>query len=115
LIECPAEAFKDKLDNDLPLPPATPDNIDKENVSMSEIIPHIFVGTYALEVEVSNETIAEWQQRTKNETDEKRLRKMHCLNNESRFKQRIFDAAKIRLRKKGQRNLSSRNPKVITT
>jgi protein-tyrosine phosphatase len=44
LIECPKEDFKDKLDSDLPPPPPSPDTIDKENVVMTEILPHIFVG-----------------------------------------------------------------------
>ncbi len=42
LIEC----LEDKVDEDLPLPPPSPDTIDKENVAMTEILPHIFVGTY---------------------------------------------------------------------
>jgi hypothetical protein len=46
LIECPKEDFKDKLDSDLPPPPPSPDTIDKENVVMTEILPHIFVGMY---------------------------------------------------------------------
>jgi len=41
LIECPTE---DKIDQDLNPPPASPDTIDKENVVMTEILPHIFVG-----------------------------------------------------------------------
>ncbi|CAF3180483.1 unnamed protein product [Rotaria sp. Silwood2] len=44
LIECPTELFKDKFDQDLMPPPASPDTIDKENVVMTEILPHIFVG-----------------------------------------------------------------------
>jgi hypothetical protein len=44
LIECPTE---DKIEQDLPPPPASPDTIDKENVVMTEILPHIFVGMYS--------------------------------------------------------------------
>ena len=48
LIECPAELRRDVSDQDLILQPATPETIDKENVSMTEIVPHIFVGMYPL-------------------------------------------------------------------
>jgi len=41
LIECLTE---DKVEQDLLLPPSSPDAIDKENVVMTEILPHIFVG-----------------------------------------------------------------------
>ncbi|CAF0959705.1 unnamed protein product [Adineta steineri] len=44
LIECPIEQIKHKTDDDLIPVPATPESIDKENVVMTEIIPHIFVG-----------------------------------------------------------------------
>ncbi|CAF0802310.1 unnamed protein product [Rotaria sp. Silwood1] len=44
LIECPTETFKDKFEQDLIPPPPSPDAIDKENVVMTEILPHIFVG-----------------------------------------------------------------------
>ncbi|CAF0873711.1 unnamed protein product [Rotaria sordida] len=41
-IECPTGTFKDE--QDLTPPPPSPDAIDKENVVMTEILPHIFVG-----------------------------------------------------------------------
>ncbi len=44
LIECLSE---DKLEQDLPPQPASPDTIDKENVIMTEILPHVFVGMYS--------------------------------------------------------------------
>jgi hypothetical protein len=44
LIECPAEPLKDE--QDLYPPPQSPEAIDKENVAMTEILPHIFVGMY---------------------------------------------------------------------
>ncbi|CAF0996736.1 unnamed protein product [Adineta ricciae] len=44
LIECAPEAPKCKTDDDLPPLPASPDTIDKENIIMSEIVPHIYVG-----------------------------------------------------------------------
>jgi len=43
LIECLTEDLKNP---DLPPPPASPDTIDKENVVMTEILPHVFVGMY---------------------------------------------------------------------
>jgi len=43
LIECPYEARRNDLDPDIP-PPASPDTLDKENVAMTEIVPHVFVG-----------------------------------------------------------------------
>ena len=42
-IECPTNSIRDKNDDSDP-PPSTPEAIDKENVSMTEILPHIFVG-----------------------------------------------------------------------
>lgn len=45
LIECPTNAIDQDAFGGEPLP-ATPDAIDKENVSMTEILPHIFVGMY---------------------------------------------------------------------
>ena len=48
LIECPADTFRDKCGDDFPPPPSTPEAIDKENVSMTEIVPHIFVGMYII-------------------------------------------------------------------
>lgn len=42
-IECPTNSIRNKNDDDEP-PPSTPEAIDKENVSMTEILPHIFVG-----------------------------------------------------------------------
>jgi hypothetical protein len=47
LIECPIEACKDKTEQDLCPPPPSPDAIDKENIAMTEILPHIFVGMYS--------------------------------------------------------------------
>jgi hypothetical protein len=44
LIECAIEAPRDIYDLDN-LPP-TPDSVDKENFTMTQILPHIFVGTY---------------------------------------------------------------------
>lgn len=41
-IECPINSIRDKNDDDPP--PSTPEAIDKENVLMTEILPHIFVG-----------------------------------------------------------------------
>ena len=42
LIESPNEMMKEKCEYD---GPATPETVDKENFVMSEILPHIFVGT----------------------------------------------------------------------
>jgi len=44
LIECTVEAPRDKCEQDH-IPPS-PDTIDKENITMTEILPHIFVGMY---------------------------------------------------------------------
>ena len=44
LIECAVEIPRDKHDQD-PHPP-TPDTVDKENFTMTEILPRIFVGEY---------------------------------------------------------------------
>lgn len=70
LIECPTEAPKDKSDDGLPPPPATPDTIDKENVRMTQIIPHIFVGTY--------------HARQRRKPDENRSRKLSYVRSDSR-------------------------------
>ncbi|CAF0956700.1 unnamed protein product [Adineta steineri] len=42
LIECAVEAPRDKYEQDHL--PSTPDTVDKENFTMTEILPHIFVG-----------------------------------------------------------------------
>jgi protein tyrosine phosphatase (PTP) superfamily phosphohydrolase (DUF442 family) len=42
LIECTVETPRDKCEQDH-IPPS-PDTIDKENINMTEILPHIFVG-----------------------------------------------------------------------
>lgn len=47
LIECPADLFNSKLEQDLVAPPASPDAIDKENVMMTKIEPQIYVGMYS--------------------------------------------------------------------
>ena len=46
LIESPNELMKETCgESDGPAPPSSPDAVDKENFVMSEILPHIFVGT----------------------------------------------------------------------
>ncbi len=47
LIECPTGTHENNLNQDLPPLPASPDTIDKENVTMTEILPRIFVGMYS--------------------------------------------------------------------
>jgi len=42
LIECAIEIPKDKFDQEQP--PPSPDAVDKENFTMTEILPRIFVG-----------------------------------------------------------------------
>lgn len=44
LIECAVEMPKDKCDQDCI--PSTPDTVDKENFTMTQILPHIYVGMY---------------------------------------------------------------------
>ena len=44
LIECPATPPQELDANGLPIPPASPETVDKENFVMTEIMPHIFVG-----------------------------------------------------------------------
>lgn len=48
MIECPNESLKDLSNADLPPLPLSPDAIDKENVVMTEILPHIFVGMFSI-------------------------------------------------------------------
>jgi hypothetical protein len=46
LIECVVEALEEKCELD-PIPSSPTDAVDKENFTMTEILPHIFVGMYS--------------------------------------------------------------------